>query len=161
MTLPTEGLRRDHREFVRLLNQYEQVPPEQRDARHQILMRIQRRLFVHFTLEEEILSPALGRFGAEAMAVSMEDARRRYGILRQFLSDLDQTDGNDPDFAPKLRFFREYLDEYARAEEEDLYLVTRPMTVDQREELRSRLFERRRQLLGKAGSPAPGTQPSP
>ena len=144
---PTESLRQDHRRISGLLREYFSVPPEDRSRRGGIFDQIHREILLHFTLEEEILYPAIQKTGVERAVESIEEARWGHRLLRQLLTELSQMDSDGEAFDAKVGLLKTNFEHYSDSEERGLFPEVRDMTREFRESLRSRLEGVRERLL--------------
>lgn len=143
---PTDGLIAEHREIASLLHEIDGLPAEDRERRLAIVHRVERRLLSHFTLEEEVLFPAIWKTGREHALERIDEARWAHRILRQILSELVATDPWSDRFLSLARLLREDVEEYSRVEEENLFPELRFIGSGMLRLLHDRLEERREQL---------------
>lgn len=144
---PTESLRQDHRKIRGLLREYFSLPPEDRSRRGGLFDQIHREILLHFTLEEEILYPAIQKMGGERAQDSLEEARWGHRLLRQLLTELSQMDSDGEAFDSKVGLLMTNLEHYCDSEERGLFPEVRDMSRELRESLRSRLNSVRERLL--------------
>ena len=172
--VPTEPLRADHRKIRELLHEYDDLPPDAGERREWLFRQIERLLILHFALEEEILYPAVQRTGTARAVESVEEARWGHRLLRQDLTELEETDPQDPEFGSRMDVLRSNLEQYATLEERSLFAEVRRMSREMRESLRAQLEQLREKLLDREplgrrrwvrsamrGSPRPAVTPRP
>jgi hypothetical protein len=145
--IPTGPLRRDHRKIRDLLREYDVLPPENDDRREWIFRELQRLLVLHFTLEEEIVYPAVHRMGTEQAMDSVEEARWGHRLVRYLLDEMDQLDPREPGFDSKMAILRLNVEQYVATEERTLLAEVRRMSAELQQSIQSQLEERREQLL--------------
>ena len=144
--LPTEALTQEHREIARLLREFDGLPPEDRGRREWIFRQVEQRLLAHFTLEEEVLYPAIWETGEERGIEGIEESKWGHRIVRQVLAELGRLDPGTPAFDSQMVVLRQDLEEHGRAEEEHLVPRVRSLLPETLRILRERLDERREQL---------------
>jgi len=145
--VPTEALREEHRKIREQLREYSSFPPDDRTRREWMFDKIHRQLLLHFSLEQEVLHPAVNRTGVGRAIESVEEVRWALRLVRQQLTELSKMSAHGRSFDSKMGLLRTNFDYYVDAEERLLFLEVGDMSRETQETLRAQLDDLRERLL--------------
>ncbi|MEX1082077.1 MAG: hemerythrin domain-containing protein [Halofilum sp. (in: g-proteobacteria)] len=143
---PIGRLAADQRAVRDLLD--ELVEHDDNSMRSELLQRVERELDVHARIKQEVIHPALVQSGGgEDADRQLRVCEEHYAVERMLLPDLKRTEPGTPEFAARVRAFREMLEQHAREEDDALFERARSqLTPEQLDELGRSITARRAQL---------------
>lgn len=83
-----------------------------------LLAQMKHALGKHALEEENVIYPALREIGEVEGA---DELNQEHGYVKQYLYELENLPNGSPEFLPKLRKFRDYIESHMREEEEELF----------------------------------------
>jgi iron-sulfur cluster repair protein YtfE (RIC family) len=123
-----EGLIREHKATLAVIDKLEAVSPEHPERRAMLLMNLKHMLTKHALQEELVIYPVLRRDDNAEAANSLNSD---HGEVKAMLYELGHMDKGDPAFAETLGRLRGALEEHMREEEDKLFPELRQRLTDE------------------------------
>lgn len=123
-----EGLIKEHKATLAVIDKLEQLSPEQTDRRAMLLMNLKHMITKHAMQEENVIYPVLAQGGEDDAAKSLNSD---HGEVKAMLYELGHMDKGDPAFAETLGRLRSALEEHMRQEEQELFPALRERLSDE------------------------------
>ncbi|MEE4349443.1 MAG: hemerythrin domain-containing protein [Pacificimonas sp.] len=140
-----DGLKREHKMTLGLLDALEQTGPDETKKRAALLFQLQHALGKHAVQEEDIIYCAVRDHGASDQA---DDLNHDHGYVKQHLYDLEQMDKGDPQFADKVRELRSLIKEHVEREETDVLAKLHSQLSDDQNRALTRRMNREGMKVG-------------
>ncbi len=130
-----EGLIKEHKATLAVIDKLEQLSPEQTDRRAMLLMNLTHMIAKHAMQEENVIYPVLrrGEDGQVADALNSD-----HGEVKAMLYELGHMEKGDPAFGETLGRLRTALDDHMRQEENELFPALRARLSDEENKKLSR-----------------------
>lgn len=130
-----EGLIKEHKATLAVIDKLEQLSPEQTDRRAMLLMNLTHMIAKHAMQEENVIYPVLrrGEDGQVADALNSD-----HGEVKAMLYGLGHMEKGDPAFGETLGRLRTALDDHMRQEENELFPALRARLSDEENKKLSR-----------------------
>lgn len=130
-----EGLIKEHKATLAVIDKLEQLSPEQTDRRAMLLMNLTHMIAKHAMQEENVIYPVLrrGEDGQVADALNSD-----HGEVKAMLYELGHMEKGDPSFGETLGRLRTALDDHMRQEENELFPALRARLSDEENKKLSR-----------------------
>lgn len=113
---PFEGLIREHRELLSLLDEMEKTPAEATAKRMLLFVRFKRTIGKHALAEEDIIYPLLHDDTDRAEAT--EKLYQEHASMKIHLFELQRSMSEGPSWISNVRALRDEIEPHARQEEE-------------------------------------------
>jgi iron-sulfur cluster repair protein YtfE (RIC family) len=130
-----EGLIKEHKATLAVIDKLEQLSPDQTDRRAMLLMNLTHMIAKHAMQEENVIYPVLrrGEDGQVADALNSD-----HGEVKAMLYELGHMEKGDPAFGETLGRLRTALDDHMRQEENELFPALRARLSDEENKKLSR-----------------------
>ncbi|WAC22829.1 hemerythrin domain-containing protein [Blastomonas sp. SL216] len=130
-----EGLIKEHKATLAVIDKLEQLSPEQTDRRAMLLMNLTHMIAKHAMQEENVIYPVLrrGENGQVADALNSD-----HGEVKAMLYELGHMEKGDAAFGETLGRLRTALDDHMRQEENELFPALRARLSDEENKKLSR-----------------------
>lgn len=123
-----EGLTREHKATLAVIDQLEQVSPDHPERRTVLLTSLTHMITKHAMQEEQVIYPMLRRADGDESADALN---RDHGAVKSHLYELAHFEKADPRFAETLAALRSDLEAHMREEEDTLFPALREMLSDE------------------------------
>jgi hemerythrin superfamily protein len=141
----TELLHEDHQKVKDLFFQFTET--ESSDEKEQLVHQILTELFIHATVEEEIVYPAV-EVEAEDAEDLIDEAETEHHVVKVLMAELSKMTAEDDHFESKVTVLCELVSHHVREEEKEMFQKLRESDADL-EELAEQVQERKQSLIGK------------
>ncbi|HEX5789370.1 MAG TPA: hemerythrin domain-containing protein [Woeseiaceae bacterium] len=142
-------LKEDHEKVRKLLKELTETTARAEKTREELLLKIEKELQVHTTIEEEIFYPAFKDAGNSDHAKMYHEAREEHRAVEALvLPDLKKTEPKSEKFSGRAKVLKELVEHHADEEESEMFPeAKRSMSKQQLEELGARMAERKQALM--------------
>lgn len=141
-------LHQDHRKVKELFFQFSQA--QKNSEKEQLVKTILKELFVHATLEEEIVYPAI-RKEVDDSEDMMDEADTEHHCVKLLMAELSAMNASDDHFDSKVTVLGELVSHHVEEEEKEMFHEMHEAEMDL-EELGAALMKRK-EVLEKAELP--------
>jgi len=141
-------LKQDHRAVAEALEEFESAEHEEKQS---IAQRICKMLTVHAQIEEELLYPAARDALDSDDAHLVAEAHVEHASVKDLIQQIQQREQMDEEYEAKVQVMGEYVKHHVSEEEHELFPKLERSSIDL-DALGERLEERKRELMGEAGS---------
>src|SRR5437868_14278350 len=151
-------LKKDHETVEDLFDQFEDAKESQNDEEMGTLVSsICNALTVHAQIEEELFYPAMRKLPEASDMV--DEAAVEHQSIKDLVTQLEAMRPGDDLFEAKVKVLSEYVKHHVKEEEGEIFPEAKDSDVDL-EALGHKLAERKNELSGEAGAPAPSGRKS-
>jgi len=151
-------LKKDHETVEDLFDQFEDAKESQNDEEMGALVSsICSALTVHAQIEEELFYPAMRKLPEASDMV--DEAAVEHQSIKDLVTQLEAMRPGDDLFEAKVKVLSEYVKHHVKEEENEIFPEAKDSDVDL-EALGRKLAERKNELSGEAGAPAPSGRKS-
>ena len=141
----TELLHEDHLKVKDLFFQFTET--ESSDVKEQLVRQILTELFIHATVEEEIVYPAVEEEADDAEDL-IDEAETEHHVVKVLMAELSKMTSQDDQFEAKVTVLCELVSHHIHEEEKEMFQKLRESDADL-EELAEQVQERKQSLIGK------------
>jgi hemerythrin superfamily protein len=141
----TELLHEDHLKVKDLFFQFTET--ESSDVKEQLVRQILTELFIHATVEEEIVYPAVEEEADDAEDL-IDEAETEHHVVKVLMAELSKMTSQDDQFEAKVTVLCELVSHHIREEEKEMFQKLRESDADL-EELAEQVQQRKQSLIGK------------
>lgn len=138
----TEMLHEDHLKVRDLFFQFKKT--EEDDQKEQLVKEILTELYIHSTVEEEIVYPAVEE-EAEEGGDLVDEAETEHRVVKYLMAELSEMAADDDQFEAKVLVLCELVDHHIREEEKEMFKKLRESEADL-EELAEQVQARKEEL---------------
>ncbi len=141
-------LKEDHENVRGMLEKLKNTTERATRTRQDLLERIEHEIFLHMTVEEEILYPAFRDAVGDKHAEKMYyESREEHRAANKVLADLKKADSSSPVFGGRAKVLAELVNHHADEEEDEMFLLAKKhLSNEDLEALGEQMEQRKRQL---------------
>lgn len=148
----TDVLKEDHDKVKQLFADYEELGDGAVKSKVRLFEKIRLELEVHAKCEEELIYPALAAVAEdEEHSDLVEEAKEEHNVVKTLLEELSDLTPEDEAFDAKMAVLCENVEHHIEEEEGELFKLWKKIEEPEREEISSRLIERKRELMEEMG----------
>ena len=149
-------LKKDHETVEDLFDQFEDAKESRNDEEMAALVgSICNALTVHAEIEEELFYPAIRELPEAGDMI--DEAAVEHQSIKDLVTQLEAMRPGDDLFEAKVKVLSEYVKHHVKEEESEIFPEAKDSDIDL-EALGRKLAERKSELSGEAGAPAPSTR---